>query len=121
MTGWHSGVCLLAAIAAFSGYAARLALRASPTRRLLRVRPDAVPGAWRFHTIGEGVSAADRWPVQLAARLRDEVYMENPIIIATTGWTTDELAAAIERKHPQGPSTWCRCSSASTTSIAAAT
>ena len=56
------------------------------------------------YTIGESVAAADRWPVQLAARLRDEgVYMENPIIIATTGWTTDELAAAIERKNPQGP------------------
>jgi lysophospholipase L1-like esterase len=56
------------------------------------------------YTIGEGVAAADRWPVQLAKRMRDEgVYMENPIIIATTGWTTDELADAIARKDPQGP------------------
>ena len=56
------------------------------------------------YTIGESVAASERWPVQLAARMRDEgVYMENPLIIATTGWTTDELAAGIERRGPQGP------------------
>lgn len=56
------------------------------------------------YTIGESVVAAERWPVQLAKRMRDEgVYMENPLIIATTGWTTDELTAGIARKDPQGP------------------
>ena len=56
------------------------------------------------YTIGESVAAAERWPVQLAARMRAQgVSMENPTIIATTGWTTDELAAGIERKGPQGP------------------
>lgn len=56
------------------------------------------------YTIGESVAASERWPVQLAARMRDEgVYMEDPLIIATTGWTTDELAAGIERRGPQGP------------------
>ena len=56
------------------------------------------------YTIGESVAAVERWPVQLAARMRAQgVSMENPTIIATTGWTTDELAAGIERKGPQGP------------------
>jgi lysophospholipase L1-like esterase len=56
------------------------------------------------YTIGESVDAAERWPVQLAKRLRDEgVSMEDPLIIATTGWTTDELAAGIAQRNPQGP------------------
>lgn len=49
------------------------------------------------YSIGEGVDAAGRWPVQLAARLRDDgVALDDPTIIATTGWTTDELAAAMD-------------------------
>lgn len=49
------------------------------------------------YSIGEGVAAAGRWPVQLAARLRQEgVALGAPTIIATTGWTTDELAVAMD-------------------------
>lgn len=49
------------------------------------------------YTIGEGVPAAGRWPVQLAARLRDEgVPLAEPTILATTGWTTDELSATMD-------------------------
>lgn len=49
------------------------------------------------YTMGEGVAPAERWPVQLAARMRGEgVELAEPCIIATTGWTTDELAAAME-------------------------
>jgi lysophospholipase L1-like esterase len=49
------------------------------------------------YSIGEGVAESGRWPVQLAARLRDEgVALDDPTIIATTGWTTDELAAAMD-------------------------
>ena len=52
------------------------------------------------YTIGEGVAAADRWPLQLAACLRDAgIALQDPRIIATTGWTTDELAAGIGRAH----------------------
>ncbi len=55
------------------------------------------------YTIGEGVAPADTWPAQLAARLRAEGYpLEDPVIIATTGWTTGELAEAIERLRPPG-------------------
>ena len=49
------------------------------------------------YSIGEGVAESGRWPVQLAARLRDEgIALGEPTIIATTGWTTDELAAAMD-------------------------
>ncbi len=49
------------------------------------------------YTIGEGVAARDRWPVQLAAALRaGGLPVAEPEIIATTGWTTDELRAAID-------------------------
>lgn len=56
------------------------------------------------YTIGEGVAASERWPVVLAARLRaDGVAVGDPRIIARTGWTTDELDAAITAAAPQGP------------------
>ena len=55
------------------------------------------------YTIGEGVEDASRWPAQLAARLRDAgITIDEPRIIATTGWTTDELAAAMEAAEPLG-------------------
>jgi lysophospholipase L1-like esterase len=55
------------------------------------------------YTIGEGVAAAGRWPVQLATALRREgVELRDPRIIATTGWTTDELASAIDTAEPLG-------------------
>jgi lysophospholipase L1-like esterase len=49
------------------------------------------------YTIGEGVPACDRWPFQLAAALRSAcLAVDDPAIIATTGWTTDELRVAID-------------------------
>jgi lysophospholipase L1-like esterase len=49
------------------------------------------------YTIGEGVAPEGRWPVQLAKRLRaDGVAIDDPEIVATTGWTTDELSAAMD-------------------------
>jgi len=49
------------------------------------------------YTIGEAVSAADRWPVRLASRLREAgTVVDEPVIVAQTGWSTDELDAAID-------------------------
>lgn len=49
------------------------------------------------YTIGEGVAPEGRWPMQLAHALRAEgVMLGDPKIIATTGWTTDELSAALD-------------------------
>lgn len=48
------------------------------------------------YTIGEAVEEAGRWPVQLANMLRGAGRaITDPRIIARTGWTTDELSAAI--------------------------
>lgn len=49
------------------------------------------------YTLGEGVAPDERWPAQLVARLRAEgIDIADPHIVATTGWTTDELRAAME-------------------------
>lgn len=51
------------------------------------------------YTIGESVPAAGNFPHQTAALLRQEgITIAEPLIIATTGWTTDELAEAV-RAH----------------------
>src|SRR6185369_933663 len=51
------------------------------------------------YTIGESVPAEERFPVQLAKELK----IGEPLIIARTGWTTDELNAAIDKEDPHGP------------------
>ena len=51
------------------------------------------------YTIGESVPESERYPVQLARELK----MGEPEIIAKTGWTTDELNAAIDKADPHGP------------------
>lgn len=52
------------------------------------------------YTIGESVPETGRWPVQLAATLRaSAVNVAQPLIIARTGWTTDELHAAMTEAH----------------------
>lgn len=51
------------------------------------------------YTIGELVPAKENFPHQLVALMKkDHFDMADPVIIATTGWTTDELAASI-REH----------------------
>ena len=49
------------------------------------------------YTIGESVSSEGSFPFQLIAALKtDTSVVETPKIIAKTGWTTDELIAAIK-------------------------
>ena len=48
------------------------------------------------YTIGEQVPINENFPYQTVRLLRDRHFdISDPVIIATTGWTTDELAAAI--------------------------
>lgn len=55
------------------------------------------------YTIGESVAEDARWPAQLAAGLRARgVAVAEPRYIATTGWTTDELSAAMDAAEPLG-------------------
>ncbi|HEX8411976.1 MAG TPA: SGNH/GDSL hydrolase family protein [Thermoanaerobaculia bacterium] len=51
------------------------------------------------YTIGESVDATERFPAQLAR----ELNLGEPQFIAKTGWTTDELNAAIDAADPRGP------------------
>lgn len=54
------------------------------------------------YTIGEAVADTGRFPLQLVNALnKDSISFNTPEIIATTGWTTDELAAAIKKKEPE--------------------
>jgi lysophospholipase L1-like esterase len=56
------------------------------------------------YTIGESVDPTERWPVQLVkATQKSGPPMDDPIIIAQTGWTTSDLLAALERTNLQGP------------------
>lgn len=51
------------------------------------------------YTIGEGVREAERWPVQLSSQLNAAgIKVQSPLIIARTGWTTDELMAELDRR-----------------------
>lgn len=52
------------------------------------------------YTIGEALPADGRWPMQLAKRLRGLGVALEPTVIATTGWTTDELLAALDADPP---------------------
>lgn len=56
------------------------------------------------YTIGERVAVSERWPVQLALRLRQNgARVTDPDIVAKTGWTTRDLAAGIEARRLEGP------------------
>ncbi|HEX7814829.1 SGNH/GDSL hydrolase family protein [Dyella sp.] len=56
------------------------------------------------YTIGEGVADAQRWPMQLIARLGQQgIAVNAPQIVATTGWTTDELSAAMDTAPLEPP------------------
>ena len=70
---------------------------------LMPADPHALPflALGDSYTIGEAVEEAGRWPVQLARTLRSEgIALADPQIIATTGWTTDELSSAIDAAQP---------------------
>jgi lysophospholipase L1-like esterase len=52
------------------------------------------------YTIGESVAVDQRWPVQLVKALITKGKLsEEPVMIATTGWRTDNLKNAIDSAH----------------------
>lgn len=56
------------------------------------------------YSIGEGVDEAQCWPAQLVTRLREQsVDVSAAEIVATTGWTTDELQQAIDARDFRPP------------------
>jgi lysophospholipase L1-like esterase len=49
------------------------------------------------YTVGTGVPIEDRWPVQLAGRLRQQgLPLPDVRLVAQNGWTTDELLRGIQ-------------------------
>jgi lysophospholipase L1-like esterase len=71
--------------------------------------PSMVTDVQRFlalgdsYTIGEGVDSTARWPVALARELRTSgIPVEDPVVVARTGWTTQELSAGIDRAGLEG-------------------
>ncbi len=71
----------------------------------------AAPKRWLAlgdsYTIGEGVAESERWPSQLSMLLADAgVVAAAPEVLATTGWTSDELLAAMSQADLVGPFDW---------------
>lgn len=86
---------LLAVLLAACTTSAGVTTRETPEMRYLALGDS--------YTIGENVRADGRWPVQLARALRAEgIALPDPKIIATTGWTTDELSTAMDMEEPLG-------------------
>ena len=55
------------------------------------------------YTIGEGVEESERYPNQAVEILKSKnLIFEKPLIIAKTGWTTDELDKGIEDAGIEG-------------------
>ena len=62
------------------------------------------------YSIGEGVEAGGRWPVQLARALRLEGRdLGEPRIVATTGWTPTNWTRASTRRRRNRPSRASTC------------
>lgn len=65
------------------------------------VSVDTIPGYLALgdsYTIGESVAVDQRWPVQLVSVLRARgLRLDDPQIIAVTGWTTDELETGMQQ------------------------
>ena len=56
------------------------------------------------YTVGEGVARSERWPERLALALAQHgIPIGAPQVIARTGWTADDLLAALDHVHPTGP------------------
>jgi lysophospholipase L1-like esterase len=96
MPRWRKFIAMvLPALLAACASTAGVSTRESPDMRYLALGDS--------YTIGESVPAQGRWPVQLARALRaGGIALPDPRIIATTGWTTDELSSALDMEEPLG-------------------
>ena len=77
--------------------------KAVTSSELMAGRPLRYLALGDSYTIGEGAAPPDRWPVQLASLLRQRgLQVEEPQIVARTGWTVAELDRGIDAAAPHG-------------------
>ena len=117
LVGAASG--LMVAGAAFLAFPSRSQhigqpLPTNPTQNIFREPvtepvPSTPPPGLRYlalgdsYTIGEKVKISERFPAQLVRRLRQrEIQIDDPLIIARTGWTAAELSDGISAATPPG-------------------
>ena len=56
------------------------------------------------YTVGDCVAETESWPVQLVTRLQEQgILISSPEIVATSGWTTIDLAVGIKAAQLQQP------------------
>jgi lysophospholipase L1-like esterase len=56
------------------------------------------------YTIGEAVPLEESWPYQLVRIAASRgISLDLPVMVAKTGWTTDELLEGIRMAQPEGP------------------
>src|SRR5947208_547734 len=64
----------------------------------IKAGPHAFLALGDSYTIGEAVDEEARWPVQLVKALRQKgLTLEDPTILARTGWTTENLQNALTK------------------------
>jgi len=81
-------------ILVFSLHVSLLAQSSSPMKKSYLALGDS-------YTIGESVPLEQNWPHQLHQKFEElDVILEPLKIIATTGWTTDELLSALVKETP---------------------
>lgn len=75
-------------------FAALVSCNSEPNQEKMKVKLYLALGD--SYTIGESVSEQYRFPIQLKAALKEcGIVVDSPKILATTGWTTDELVNGI--------------------------
>jgi lysophospholipase L1-like esterase len=53
------------------------------------------------YTIGQSVTENERFPAQIVAMIKQQgIRVADPVYIATTGWTTEDLQSAITSRNP---------------------
>lgn len=74
---------------------------------VMPVPQDTTPASFSYlalgdsYTIGQSVAIEERFPVQAVSMLRQQgVQINLPAIVATTGWTTDNLLNALAANPP---------------------
>jgi lysophospholipase L1-like esterase len=74
----------------------------SPSQRAQPLVPSGRVGEFSFlalgdsYTIGQGIAAVDRWPMQAAAVRAAGVDLADPAILAHSGWSTGDLLRAMD-------------------------